>query len=251
MPSTRPLAALAVAALVLLSGCSMLQCGPDPEPAPAPAPSPEETPGEYEFVFASDTGGTAFDATVTIAANNTTLHSEDFSSDGNGSYAPLTTLSTPGPYTVTVNTTLPGVGGGNRSRQFTVDRPMGNATAIQVTYRGIRASSFRLPRRSLQYPVAANTNAIEGDEDLPMNITAAVTYRGEQVANGSAQVESGELARVVELNETGVYRVQVWGPEGTETDLVVVSEPQQTIAVRLDADGRIERIHADEPIPWM
>lgn len=244
MPSNRAVA-VAVAALVALSGCSAL-----PGLGSGGQSTTAEPPDHHEFVLAADAENQSFDATVTVARDGETLFSRSLGSDGRDVHRALPSVERAGPYTVTVNTTFPAPGEGNRSARFTVDGDLGNATAVQVTPTAIRRYTYRLPRRPLEHPVGVYSNALVGDDDLPMDVTVAVTYRGEPAAVASASIPSDELVRVTDLNRTGVYHVRVRAPAETATATVVIPETDHHVRVILDADGGVETIEVVPAYRW-
>ena len=215
--------ALALVAMVLLSGCSMFDGGSD-----APETDVGEAPDHHEFVFGSDTGGNAFEATVTVSKDGEELLSESLSSDGNGLYANLSAVTESGPYTVTVNTTLPAVGGGNMSKRVTVDGALGNATAVNVGYQGIRVETFPLPRRDVTNSVGYRKSGQDAETTL------RIWYRGEQVVDTTFTAEYKQnLQTITDVNQTGVYRVGVRSEGEWTNKTVVLTDPDEQIKIRL------------------
>lgn len=222
MPSTR-LLAVALAAMVLVSGCSMLPGGGSAEP---------DAPDHHGLSFTSHTDGEAFDATVTVETDETVLYEDDLSSDGNGTYANLTTLSEPGPYTVTVNTTVSGASG-NRSDRTQVTAPLGNETVVEVTSLGIHFETLELPRQEMTEPLRFQKNI-----PMPIESTVLVSYQGESVVSRTIAANGTEPVELADLPETGVYRVAVSGPDGERwtNETVVVEDPGARLFALLDGD---------------
>jgi hypothetical protein len=238
MPSTRPLAALAVALLVVTSGCSMLACGSEPAgPQPAAAPqttaeqSSDDGPDYHEFTYGSFTGGAAYNATVTLRRGGEVVAEQTVESDGNGTYHTVARVSQPGEYEVTVNTSIPATGGGTKSDRFTVDAAPGNATAIAVEYLGIDHATFSLPREPLSRTV---TGTVFGEG---ANVTVAVHYRGDLV-NRTEVFISGETKPLVAPNGTGIYWVRATAGESEETGAFILTGGR-VISVNLRSDGII------------
>jgi hypothetical protein len=245
MPSRR--LAVALAAVVLLSGCSMLPGGG----GGGEQTTTVDPPDHHEFVFGSYTGGEPFNATVTVEKDGSVLHEQTVAGDGNGTYTELVTLEKPGPYTVTVNTTLPGVGGGTRNRQFTADGTLGNGTAIRVAYLGIYDRSFRLPRRHLEYPLGVYSSYLNDTGPNDVDVDVRLEYRGELVASKTKTVRSDELTKVFGLNRTGVYHVAARGESDEWTNrTVVVTNPENYIKVSLNARGKVDELKVNPPWGW-
>lgn len=224
MPSTR-LLAVALAAMVLVSGCSMLpggggDTGPD-------------APDHHGLSLTAHTGGEAFDATVTVEKDGSVLYEDDLSSDGDGTFANLTTLSESGPYTVTVNTTVSGASG-NRSDRTQVTAPLGNETVVEVTSLGIYFETLELPRQEMSEPLYFQKNI-----PMPIESTVVVSHEGEQVVSRTIAENGTDEIEVADLPETGVYRVAVSGPDGETwtNETVVVDDPGARLFAELDGDA--------------
>jgi hypothetical protein len=233
--------ALALAAMVLLSGCSMFGGGGGDD---APETTVAEAPDHHELVFGSNTNGHPFEATVNVSKNGTVLHEQTIASDGTGKYQNMTTFEEPGPYTVTVNTTLPGVGGGNRSERFTIDGELGHATLVSVAYQGIYDQSFSLPRRSAPHSLGAHSGYINYDDDPSSELQVRLWYRNELVGGETVSiVDNGNFKRILELEKTGVYRVSARGQDGEwMNQTLVVSSPKQVIKVRVGVNGNMDKM---------
>jgi hypothetical protein len=245
MPSKQ--SALAVATLVVLAGCSAVPfVGGDDGSA---QPSVGEPPEHHEVALASHTNGYDFDATVTISKDGEQRYRTTIESDGNGTYRNLTTLSEPGPYTVTVNTTIP-EGDGYRNATYQVDGSLGNATVLSVTFGGIYQHSLELPRHYLTHDGALGAYSGYVDDEGPnyMDLDVKVWYRGSMVADTTQTVEHDALTRLVDIDRTGAYRIAV-RTEGGEwtTKTVVVSSPEQVVEVNVAIDGRIREITVKPP----
>lgn len=231
MPSSKPLA-VALAVLVLLSGCSMLSGGgSDATTTPA-------GPDHHELVFAADTGGTVYEATITVARDGETVLTETLESDGNGTYLDLGDLDAPDSYTVTVNTTVPAASG-TRSDRFTLNASRGNATAIQISRLGIHHSVFRLPRERVdgRLGITAETDLAKGH--------VQVWYRGQRIAatNYSTSDQTGRIVDAVpaNLSESGVYRVAV-RVDGEWTNETLVVGTSNAVVVWYSVDGYLDSI---------
>ena len=243
MPSKRLTAALV--AMVILSGCSMLPGGGGGDQT-----TTAEPPDHHELVFASETGGQAYEATVTVERNGEAVFSETVASDGNGLYRNLTRLDEPGPYTVTVNTTLPDPSGGNESVRFETDGDAGNATAVHLDYQDVKYATFERPRRDLEHElgVSSEHTSIEGPQ--PTDLHLRVAYRGEEVAAKTTTVKGNELTRSVDLAGTGVYNVAVRIDGAWVNETVVVATPAQHVAVTVNTHGDDVTIEAQRPFQW-
>jgi hypothetical protein len=239
MPSTRPLAALAVAVLVATSGCSMLACGSDPagpsdealEIAEEPAP-PTDGPDYHRFVYGSYTDE-PYEGNVTITRANRTVYRHEIDADGNGTYVNLTTVGRAAEYTVTVNTTLPGFGGGLKSKRFTVDAELGCVTAIRTSYLAIENETFSLPREPMPRKLTG------GVGDNTANATVELYYRGELVNRTRVSIDS-YTETVTSLRKTGIYWVRVEAEEMTETRIFLLTDQLTKVDFMLDSsDGRV------------
>lgn len=189
--------------------------------------SADDGPDRHELLLASNTGGESFEATVTVTKDGSQVFERTITSDGNGAYWNLTAFDEPGPYTVTVNTTLPAASG-NRSDRFQVNGSLGNATLVNLRYLRIDAETFGLPRQNM-------TGILYVTKRLPFpaNKTVVVKYRGETVVsetlhrNGSGPFEVGSLPK------TGVYQVSMRDEEGEQrwtNQTVVVTDPGAKLA---------------------
>jgi hypothetical protein len=239
MPSTRSLA-VALTAMVLLAGCSMVPgLGGGDGGGSAP-----DAPQRHDVVVVSDTGGEPYDGTVTISKNGEMLVTESLSMDGNGSYANLTSLTEPGPYTITVNTSLPAAGGDNLFREFEVDNPLGNATVLDVTYPDVTYRSAPLPYREMQQPVYFSKIA------LPVETEFVITHEGEVVYENTSHREGEGPFELTTLPETGAYRVHVSTSEHTTTKAVVLKHPESKLVVELrGTDPIVEVLPPEMPEP--
>ncbi|WP_232703391.1 hypothetical protein [Halobacterium wangiae] len=214
--------------MVLLSGCSMLPGGGggggDVEP---------DGPAYHSFSFASDTGGAAFEATLTVEKDGSVIHEETVSSDGSRTFAELGQVEEPGPYTVTVNTTIPAAGSGNTSKRAELNGTLGTETVVDVTYLGISFESHSLPEQEMAEPLYFK-------KDIPMEIasTVVVSYEGETVFSDTVERQGTEAVELADLPETGVYHVAVSGSHGErwENRTVVLSDPGEKLFVGLDGD---------------
>lgn len=243
MPSSKPLA-VALVAMLVLAGCSALPGAGNSDGDQGTTVEPVD---HDELVFISHTGGDPFEAEVTVERGGETVFETTVQADGDGTYRNLTSISGDESYTVTVNTTIRGASG-NRSERFTVDEPSGNATAIRAKSLGIYQESFELPRRSLEHPLGAYSYAMSDDE---FDLEVRVWYRGERIATATESVPGDELTRVVDLEQTGAYLVEVRGSDGEwESYPLVVPEPDQHVRVELTTDGRIESVHVQRAFGW-
>jgi hypothetical protein len=244
MPSSK-LLAVALAALLVLAGCSALPGGGNSGGDTGTTVEPVD---HDELVFVSHTDGDPFEADVTVEQGGEPVFETTIEADGDGTYRNLTTITGDESYTVTVNTTIRGASG-NRTEQFTVDEPTGNATAVRAKSLGIYHDSFELPRRSLDHPLGAYSFAMSGDD--PTDLDVRVWYRGEQVATATESVAGDDLTRVADLEQTGAYLVQVRGTGGEwQTYPLVVTDPADHIRVELSTTGEIRDVKVQRVRQW-
>lgn len=238
--------ALLVAVLVALAGCSSVPyVGGDGESQPTVG----ESPDHHEVAFASHTDGYAFDATVTISKDGEQRYRTTVEADGNGTYRNLTTLSEPGPYTVTVNTTLP-EGDDYRNATFQMDGTLGNATVLRVTFLGIYEHSLELPRQQLTHDGALGVYSGYVDDAGAnyMDLDVKVWYRGAKIADTTETVEHDTLTRLVDLERTGAYRIATRGKNDEwTTKTVVVSDPDEVVEIDVSIRGTVRGITVKPP----
>lgn len=239
MPSTRVAVALAV--LVVLSGCSMLPGvgGGGDDPA-------ADRPAYHEFTFAGDTSGTEYEATVTISKDGETLHEATVESDGGGTFENLTTLDESGPYTLTVNTTIPASGGGTKSKRVRVDGDLGNQTVVDLTYHGVDVETATLPREEMETPLYMQTLS---DDSAPK--TVIVEYRGEHVFSTTTDSEADGPIEIGDLERTGVYHVSLGNEDGQwSNQTVLVTHPEQKVIAEFRGSERTVGVYPpDMPLP--
>jgi hypothetical protein len=235
MPSTRSLA-VALTAVVLLAGCSML-------PGGGGSSSPD-APARHDIVVVSDTDDVPYNGTITVERNGEALATETISPDGTGTYLNLTSLTEPGPYTMTVNTSIPAAGGDTLRRQFEVAHPLGNRTVLDVTYLDVARESVPLPTRTLDQPVYFEKIA------LPVETSVRITHEGEVVYENTTAREGEGPFELTTLPETGAYRVHVSTSEHTTREAVVLKHPESKLVVTLrGTDPVVEVLPPDEPAP--
>ncbi|MFC3477813.1 hypothetical protein [Halobacterium litoreum] len=239
MPSKR-LLAVALAAMVLFAGCSALPSGGgggDADP---------EAPDYHGFTFVSDTGGNAYEATVTVEKDGERLLERSVSGDGDGTYVNLSSVEEAGPYTMTVNTTIPAAGGGNMSEQVELNGSLGNETVIDVSYLAIEVKSFALPRQEMEEPLYFQKNI-----DLPIEAQVVVTHDGETVYSEDVHRNGTGPFELAELPETGVYQVSVGDSDGEnwENDTVILRDPQSKLFTKLDGDTPVIEVYPPEMPP--
>jgi hypothetical protein len=232
--------AVALAAIVLLSGCSMLPGGG------GGGDSTSDGPAHHEFAFASNTGGVAFEATVTVEKDGSVLHEQTVAGDGNGTFVNLTALEEPGPYTVTVNTTIPAAGGEEMSKQRRVNGTLGSETVVDVTYRRIAFETVSLPRQELAEPLY-----LQKLSERPTPKRVVVEYEGERIAAETVERDGHGPFEVADLRETGVYQVSMAGGDGEWTNrTVVLTHPEQKLLVDfVDGDHSVDVYAPDAPLP--
>ena len=232
--------AVAVVAMVLLSGCSMLGGGGDD----ASETTVGEPPDHHEFVFASSTNGHPFGATITVTKGSETLFSKRTESDGASAFENLTTLDEPGPYTVTVNTTLPESGGGNMSESFDVAGDLGDATVLSVSYSDIERASFTLPRRQMKYGLGYFSSSMEA-----VDVRVIARRGGEQILDTTFTAEHHQRAKpVADLTTTGAYQIAVRAGDEWLNKTVVVPEPGRRIEILVGPNGYPEAVAVETPI---
>lgn len=242
MPSSKPLA-VALVAMLLLAGCSALPGGGGEQT------TTYDSPEHSELVFQSYNDGEPFEADLTVERDGETVFETTVDASGNGTYRQLATIDGNESYTVTVNTTVSGASG-NRSEQFTVEAPLGDAAAVRVTSLGVYHHVYDLPRRSLDHPLGVYHNALPDDMAAGSDLDVQVWYRGERVATATQSAPGSKLTRVVELNRTGAYRVKARGTgDEWRTDVLVVANPQRHIKITLNTDGTVDDIEV-LPAGW-
>jgi hypothetical protein len=242
MPSTRSVS-VAVVGLVVLAGCSALPgVGGGGSDAPA-------APDRHDVLLVSDTDDVPYNGTITVEKDGEVLASERISPDGSGTYANLTSLTEPGPYTVTVNTSIPAAGGDTLRRQFEVSDPLGTASVIDVTFLDASLSTFPLPQQALDQPVYYEKGR------FPLETTITVTHEGETVYADTSSLDGEGPFELTTLPETGAYRVTVdcdrCGRNGRRTaETVVLTDPASKLVVRIDGIAPVvEVLPPDEPAP--
>lgn len=242
MPSRRHFA-VAVAVLVVVSGCSALPGGGANQTTVDP-------PDHHELVFASETDGYEYEATVTVERDGEQLLSETVNSDGDGLYTNLTAFDEPGTYTVTVNTTLPDTGDENERAQFETDGDLGNATAVYLDYQDIEHATFELPRRDLKHELGVKSHYTTLNGTQPSDVQLRVAYRGEHLVSETTTVQGNQLSRSVDLEETGVYHVTARFDGAWVNETVVVTTPDEHVAVVINDNGDDATIRVKQPFQW-
>lgn len=235
MPSKR--LAVALAAVVLLSGCSMLPGGGD-------APAEQTGPDYHELAFYSHTDGAPYDGTLTVTRDGETVNELTLDGDGNGTYLNVTTFDEPGSYTVVVNTSLPETGGGTMHEEFTVNGSSGNATVLTMNYQGARATSYSLGGEA--------DGALYLDKRIPeaVEYPIRVAYQGESVVDTTVADDATNPFEVSALRGPGVYRVEVRGINDEWTnETVVVTESGAKVAVHGSTPPEIRLYGPDERVP--
>lgn len=215
--------ALALVAMVFVAGCSMLPGGDDASSTPTAEPL-----DSYGLVFASDTNGYAFDATVTVDRNGTEVFTQSLETSGNGTFENLTRFEDPGPYTVTVNTTVPAPGDENRSERFTTNGSLGTTTAVLVDFRGITQPTYSAPPRNVSQSVRVVGTAYGREVDRLI-----VDHRGRRIVDSSPEHSGSEPYHVADLPATGVYRIAVQSNGEWERRVVAVTNPDEYVLVEL------------------
>lgn len=234
---------IALALLVVLSGCSMVPGGGGDASTATPTRTP---PDHHELVLAASVA--PYDATITVTRDGETVY-EGTVSDDAGHYRNLTALADGGPYTVTVNATL-GPHGSNRSTRTTIDGDVGNATVIRAGYRGISTETFALPRRPMQYELGAYSQYMNPGGSARVDLEVWVRYRGEPIGNASVELERDVLTRVLDLERTGVYHVSARTEEGWTNRTVLVASTDRFIEVSIGPQGDVKRIRPKVARRW-
>lgn len=228
--------------MVLLSGCSAVPgLGGGGDAAGSP-----DGPNYHGFTFVSNTDGAAFNATVTVAKDGETLLNESITADGSGTYVNLSSVEAAGPYTVTVNTTIPAPGGDTRSRQVELAGDPGNETVVDVTYTRIQFRSFRLPREEMEAPLQFRKRL-----EFPIETTIIVKHHGEVVYSNTVARNGTGPFELADLPETGVYQVAVSGSHGERwaNDTVILREPGSQLFAELDGDEPRIRVYGPGETP--
>jgi hypothetical protein len=238
MPSRQTLA-VALAALVLLSGCSMLPGG-----GGGAAPAAEDGPDHHVLEFYSHTNGAAYNGTLSVRQDGETVHRTRLDSDGTGTYLNVTTLNESGPYTVVVNTTLPDPGGETMHEEHTIDGTSGNATVVAMDYQGAQTTP---------YPLGGDDDAtLHLDKQIPeaVEYPIRVTHRGETLVDTTVAEETTDPFEVASLRGTGLYRIEVQGVNDNWTnETVVLTESGAKIAIHGGAPPELAVYGPDERVP--
>lgn len=246
MPSKQT--ALLVAALVVLSGCSAVPFVGGDEGA---RPTVGEPPEHHEVVFASNTGGFAYDANVTVFKDGEVRYQRTIENDGSSSYLNLTELEEPGPYTVTVNTTIPAAGDDKyRSERFQVDGQLGSASVIRIAYLGIYHRSLELPREFMKYDDAINvpSSYYNSDGSNRLDVDFRIWYRGDKYIDETRTISDEGHNKLLDLKRTGVYRIEARGKDGEwVSKTVVIADPNKTVTINVHIDGSIRDIEVKPP----
>lgn len=230
MASTR--AAVAVGVLLVVAGCAGFP-GVDEEPESA------ESVEHHELVLASDL--TPYEATVTVETDGETVLERSIESEGPAGYTQLGTLEEPGPYLVTVNTSIETYEG-NLSGEVRVDGDPGNATVLVADYRGITPARVPLPRERAEHSMSAYSYHVNIGGSSNVTLDYRVWYRGERLADDSVTVTRDNLTGVVSLERTGVYHVSLRAAGDWENETVVLADPEQSIVFEIDAQGYVSDI---------
>lgn len=243
MPSRR--FALLVATLVVLSGCSAFGggggdgSGADDDQTPT-----QEPPDHHEIAVALAADGDPFEATVTVSRDGETVDERTVESTETVAYRNLTTLDESGPYTISVNTTIPRGKSSTLSERVDVDGDLGNATIISVDKRGISVDAIRLPRRPVAAPLRVRP-LWEDSTRFDLNVSVSAWYRGERLGSETVTIPAGQedpddvRVETFDLERTGVYHVAARIPKtGTNLDAqgwtnrtVVVTDSDETIVL--------------------
>lgn len=237
MPSRQILAA-ALAAMVLLSGCSMFTGGGGGDD-----PVSDDGPNHHELRFYSNTDGVAYNGTFSVRKDGETVHQTRLGGDGNGTYVNVTTLNESGPYTVVVNTSLPESGGGTMHEEHTIDGTLGNATIVWMNFQGARTASYSL---------AGDDGALYLDKQIPepVEYQIQVSYRGESIVNRTVEDEAVEPFEVAALRGPGVYRVRVKALDHDWVNrTVIVTESGAKIGLHGGSPVEIEVYGPDQQVP--
>jgi len=238
MPSNR-LLAIALAAMVLCSGCAALPGGGGGNDAP-------DGPDHHGFTFVADTNGEPFEATVTVEKDGEQLLERSVSGDGTGTYVNLSSVEAAGPYTMTVNTTIPAAGGGTRSERVELNGSLGTETVVDVSALAIEVKSFELPRREMAEPLQFRKNI-----PLPVEAQVVVTHEGETVFAESVERNGTGPFELADLPDTGVYRVAVGSGDGErwENDTVVLRDPNSKLFAEMDGDTPVIEVYGPDEEP--
>lgn len=238
MPSNR-LLAVALAAMVLLSGCSMLPGGGGGDDA-----AEADGPDYHEVAFYSNTDGASYNGTLSVLRDGDPVHETPIEGNGDGTYLNVTTLEESGPYTVVVNTSLPETGGGTMHEEFDVDGTLGNATVVTMNYQGADATTMTLPR--------SDVGSLYLDKRIPEPVESQVrvTHQGETLVDDTFEVDGNSPTEVADLDETGVYRVEAMGLSHEWTNqTVVVTTSGAKVAVHKGTPPTIEVYGSGENVP--
>lgn len=237
MPSTRLLAA-ALAAMVLLAGCSAVPGGG------SSSPDTTEASGPHELVFYSHTDGAPYNGTLTVTRDGDVVETVSLSGDGTGTFVEVATFETGGEYSVTVNTSLPDPGGETMDETFTVDGAPGNTTAVTMDYQDPRVTTYRSG--------GDDPGALVLDKRIPEHTeyTMRVAYEGDTVVDTTVDAEEASPFEVAALRGAGVYRVEVQGVEGGWTNrTLVVTDSGSTVGVHAGLPPRVAVYGPDEDVP--
>lgn len=244
MPSRRLLAA-ALAAVVLLAGCAAVPGFGGGSDGNGDAP---DGPTAHGIAFESATGGVPFEGTVAVGKDGETLVSRNVSSDGDGTFVDVATLNQSGPFTVTVNTTIPGVGGGTMSERLTVPGALGCETVVDLSYTRIRARTVSLPRQTVETDLQFRKPRpveIRGEDTYGV----VVQYQGETIVDAAFDEDSTGPVTVGALDRTGFYRIRFRSGDEWSNRTVVVRDPGTRVMLEISRGPQISVYGPDEPIP--
>lgn len=238
MPS-RQMLAVALAAMMLLSGCSAFTGGGGGDD-----PVQDDGPNHHELHFYSNTDGFAYNGTLSVRQDGETIHQTSLDSDGNGTYINVTTLNESGPYTVVVNTSLPDPGDETMHEEYTIDGDLGNATIVRMDFQGARTATYPLAEGD------AVTLHLDKQIPEPVEYQIHVSYRGETVVDRTVADDAVKPFEVGTLRGPGVYRVRVKALDHDWVNqTVIVTQSGAKIGVHGGLPVEIEVYGPDEEVP--
>lgn len=235
VPTAAPYRPLLLALLVVLAGCSMVPGWGD-EPA---GPDPDTGPPDHHLAFLSSSVQ-GYNATVTVSKDGTRVsqHNVSFEDDAIR-YVPLTTLNESGTYTITVETDIPGVGGGTMDETHRLEVDPGPAeTIVHTTFTDIAFVTGPDTGRSVEVPIQYSWSHPHAGH-LSYEVSRENTTVESVTRTPKAFAEPRQTAGT--LQTTGVHWVVVNTNRSDNPSVAVgvVNQSTEMVLVQVDTQGDI------------